>query len=182
MKALKLSTILLLLITAFSCTRNVDFDQVDALEITPSYLLTLVYFELYAPDFLDSVNTEEPIQLDIVKAPLKDIPQKHLEKVEFTIQTTNVFNRNFNAQIVFFDVNQNPIYELDPIVIPANSSELITIIDIPTEDLHYIFETEFFAFFLELLPSDDGSIILPGDDSYVEFKSSVELFLRYKTI
>lgn len=182
MNPLKLYAILLLLLTAFSCTKNVDFDQIDAVEITPSYLITLVYFELYAPDFLDAVNTEVPIQVDVIKAPLNDVPKKHLDKVEFTIQTTNVFNRNFNTQIVFFDANQNPIYKLDPVAIPANSTELVTIIEIPTEDLHYIFETEFFAFFLELRPSDDGSTILPGDDSYIEFKSSVELFLKYKTI
>ena len=182
MKLLKLSITILLLISIFSCTKNVDFDQIDAVEITPSYLITLVYFELYAPDFLDSVNIEVPIQVDVIKAPLKDVPEKHLDKVEFTIETTNVFDRRFNAQIIFFDANQNPIYELDPILIPANSTELVTIIEIPAEDLHYIFETEFFAFFLELLPSDDGNTILPGDDSYIEFKSSVELFLKYNTI
>jgi hypothetical protein len=182
MKTIKLCTVILLLINIFSCTKNVDFDQIDAVEITPNYLITLVFFELYAPDFLDSVNTEVPIQVDLVRAPLKDLPQKNLEKVEFTIQTTNSFNRKFNAQIVFLDANNNPIYRLDPIVIPENSTELVTIIEIPTEDLHYIFETEFFAFFLELIPSDDGSTILPGDDSYIEFKSSIEVYLKYKTI
>lgn len=179
MKALKLITITLLLLTLFNCTKAVDFDQVDEVEITPSYLITLAHFELYAPDFLNSVNIEEPIQVDIIQASLKDVSKKYLDKVQFNIETTNVFSRDFNAQIVFLDAQQNAIYNLNPIFIPANSSKLATIIEIPTEDIQLIFETEYFGFFLELLPSNDGSEITPNDNSYVEFKSSVELFLKY---
>lgn len=182
MKIFKLSTIVLLLFTLLSCTKSVDFDQVDSVEISPNYLITLVYFELIAPDFLDAVNTEIPIQVNVIQAPLKDVPQKYLEKVHFKIETTNVFSRDFNTQIVFFDAQKNPIYNLTPIIIPANTSELVTVIEIPAEDIHFIFETEFFGFFLQLMASDDGSTIDPNDDSHIEFKSSVELFLTYTTI
>lgn len=178
----KITSILLMLFLILSCTKDIDIDQLDDVEISPTYLITLAYFELHAPDFLDSINTEVPIQVDVVQASMSDIPQEYLEKVEFTIETTNIFNRDFNAKIVFFDANQKPIYELAPILIPANSIELETIIEIPAEDIHFIFDTEYFAFFLQLLPSDDGSTISPDDDSYVEFKSSVQIFLKYSDI
>lgn len=178
----KISVIFFILITFFSCTKDVDFNQLDDAEINTSYILTLAYFKLYALDLLDSNNNEELSQVEVVQASLADVSQEYLEKVELTFETTNIFNREFNVQVVFFDANQNPIYELDPVLIPANSAALETIIEIPFEDLHYIFETEYFAFFIVLFPSEDGSVITPSDDSYVEFKSSVELFLKYSTI
>jgi len=179
----KITSILLALFLILSCTKDIDIDQLDDIEINPTYLITLVYFKLYAPDFLDSVNTEVPIQVDIVRASMSDIPQEYLKKIEFNIVTTNTFNRDFNAKIVFIDANQKPIYELTPILIPTNSIELETIIEIPAEDFHFIFDTEYFAFFLQLLPSNDGSTISPTDgDSYVEFKSFVQIFLKYSDI
>lgn len=182
MKTPKLCIFILLLFLSYSCTKDVDFDQIEAVEITPNYLITLVYFELYAPDLLDSVNIEEPLQVDFIKAPLKDVPKKYLEKVVFTIETTNVFSRDFKTQIIFFDAQQEPIYALTPILMPENSFETVTVIEIPPEDLHFVFEAEYFAFFLQLLPSDDGSTISPNDDSHIEFKSSIELFLNYSDI
>lgn len=182
MNPLKLSIIILFLITAFSCTKSVDFDQIDDVEISPSYLITLVYFELYAPDFLDSGNIEEPFQADVVEASIVDVPEKYVEKVEFTFITDNYFSRDFNVEIVFFDRDKNPIYKLSTILIPANSNELTTIIEIPTEDIAVVFETAYYGFLLELVPSEDGTIILPNDASNLEFKSSLHIFLNYKNI
>lgn len=182
MKPLNLSIVVLLLFTCFSCTKSVDFDQIDDAEITPSYIISIAYFELFAPDFLDSTNTEESLQFDVVQASLKNVSQKYLEKVEFTIETSNVFNREFNTQLIFFDAQQKPIYTLNPITISANSLDSVSVIEIPNEDIHFIFEAAYFGFFLQLLPSKDGSTLAPDNESYIQFKSYVELFFNYKDI
>ena len=178
----KISSFLLLLFVILSCTKEVDFDQLDDVDIHASYIVTLVYFDLYAPDFLTSENIEEPVQVDVVQASFANVSQKYVEKVELTILTNNDFNRDFNVEIVFFDRNQEPIYQLNPISIPANTTELTTIIEIPSEDIPVIFETAYYGFLIALSPSSDGSVLLPDDVYNLEFKSSLELFLNYKNI
>jgi len=44
-----------------------------------------------------------------------------------------------------------------------------------------VFNAQYFSFIIQLLPSNDGSVILPSDTSELIFKSSVELFFNYKT-
>lgn len=165
-----------------SCTKPVDFDQIDEAEIQASYILTQVYFNLGSSDFLDENANEIDLQLDAIQAPINSSGQKYLEKVEFTVVTENSFDREFNIEIVFFDEALNPIYVVSPqINVLPNSEETITTIEIPTDEIGVIFNTQYFSFFIQLLPSNDGSVILPNDTSELIFKSSVELFFNYKT-
>lgn len=176
--------IIAIIVFAFfqSCTKPIDFDQIDDAEIKATYIVTQVYFDLMAPDFLNEFGQEIPLKKDIIQAPLNDSSQKYIEKITFTIVTQNSFDRAFNVQIILFDVTQKPIYVINPTIkIPANSGEITTIVEIPKEDISVIFNTEFFSFFVQLLPSTDGSVISYDDDSTLYFKSFVELFLNYKT-
>ncbi len=80
-----------------------------------------------------------------------------------------------------FDKDQTPIYILKPTIhIPANSGETKTTIVIPKEDISIIFNTEYFSFFVQLLPANNGSVITPEDPSILNLKSYVTLFLNYK--
>ncbi|MFD1293544.1 hypothetical protein ACFQ5N_06830 [Lutibacter holmesii] len=178
----KISAIFLLLFLTFSCTKEVDFDQIDDVDIHTSYLVTLVYFNLEAPDFLTSQNIEEPVQADVIQASFANVSQKYVEKVKLTILTNNEFNRDFNVEIIFFDIDQNPIYQLDPILIPANSTELTTVIEIPSQDIPVVFNTAYYGFIIALSASSDGSVLQPDDVYSLEFKSSLELFFNYKNI
>lgn len=175
--------ILFIVILCFqSCIKPIDFDQIDDAEIKPNYIVTQVFFELVATDFLNEFGVEIPIRTDVIQAPIRGSSQKYLEKIEFTFLTQNSFDRAFNIQIVLFDAAQTPIYTFQPTIqIPANSGKLTTIIEIPKEDIATIFNTEYFSFFVQLLPSNDGSLISPEDNSILNFKSYVTLFLNYKT-
>ena len=180
MKALIL--IALILFCFQSCTKSVDFDQIDDAEIHANYILTQVYFNLGASDFLDENGNEIGLQLDAIQAPISGSAQKYLEKIEFTVITENDFDRAFNIEIVLFDMDQNPIYVLNPnINVLPNSSETTTIVEIPNDEIAMVFNTQYFSFIIQLLPSNDGSVILPSDTSELIFKSSVELFFNYKT-
>ena len=180
MKALIL--IALILFCSQSCTKSVDFDQIDEAEIQVSYILTQVYFNLGSSNFLDENDNEIEFQRDNILGPIKSSAEKKLEKVVFTVITENSFDRGFNIEIIFFDEAQNPIYVVSPeINVLPNSEETTTIIEIPTDEVGVIFNTYYFSFRVQLLPSNDGSVILPSDTSELIFKSSVELFFNYKT-
>lgn len=165
-----------------SCTKPIDFDQIDDAEIKPNYVVTQVYFDLVATDFLNEFGAEILLQNDIIQAPISGSSQKYIEKIEFTFFSQNSFNRIFNVQIVLFDKDQTPIYILKPTIhILANSGEIKTTIVIPKEDISIIFNTEYFSFFVQLLPANNGSVITPEDPSILNLKSYVTLFLNYKT-
>lgn len=165
-----------------SCTKPIDFDQIDDAEIKPNYIVTQVYFDLVATDFLNELGGEITLQNDIIQAPINGSSQKYIEKIEFTIVTQNSFDRAFNVQIILLDAAQTPIYTFYPTIqIPANSGEITTIIEIPKEDISVIFNTEYFNFYVQLLPSTNGSVISPNNPSTLNFKSYVTLFLNYKT-
>ena len=182
MKLLKLLIALSVIFYLQSCTKPVDFDQIDDAEIHANYILTQVYFNLGASDFLDENGNEIGLQLDAIQAQISGSAQKYLEKIEFTIVTENGFDREFNIEIVLFDADQNPIYVLNPIInVLPNSDETTIIIEILNDEIGVIFNTQYFSFFIQLLPSSDGSVILPSDTSELIFKSYVKLFFNYKT-
>lgn len=175
--------IILISILSFqSCTKPVDFDQIDDAEIKSTYVATQVYFDLQATDFLNDSGAEIPLQRDVIQAPIDDSSYKYLERIEFTIETQNSFDRAFNIQIILYDVNQTPIYVVQPTInVLANSGKTTTTIVIPEEDIPIIFSTVYYSFYLQLVPSTDGSVITINDPGVLSFKSYITLFLNYTT-
>ena len=100
----------------------------------------------------------------------------------FTIITENSFDREFLINVIFFDENQIPIYQLNPtITIQPNSSSTKTII-IPQSDIDFIYKAKYFGFNIEMPPRVDGGV-LSGNETYkLNLKSSVELFFNYRKI
>ena len=177
----------IILLTTFfflhSCTKDVDFNQIDDASVNATYLLTLMHFNLTAPDFLDDFNEEIRITTDEVLTPITSSSETYLERIELTILTENTFNREFTIDFVFFNENDQPIYTLQPtIVIPANSSELTTIIEIPQSDIQVIYNTAYIRSFITLLPDVSGNTININDTSFLNLKSSLTLFFNYRKV
>jgi hypothetical protein len=182
MKTFKIILSIIAIISLQSCTKSVDFDQLDNAEIHSNYIVTLAYFKLDAPTLLDEFNGGNLIETTI-QIPINDVAEDYLEKIELTTFTENSFNREFNVEVLFFDANGNLIYKLNPkINIPKNSGKIKTVIEIPQDDISKVFNTQYFMFLLQMLPSDDGSIILPTDPSILDFQSSMELFLNFRKL
>lgn len=183
MKITKFTAAALIILFFQGCTKDVDFNQLDDANVHSTYIATLIYLNLTAPDFLDDFNREIAVTTDLVQAPINNDSEPYLEKVEFTVITENTFNRNFSLSITFYDAFGAPIYVLQPIInVPENSSKLTTIIEIPKQDIPYIYNTRFFGFAILLSPSTDGSTISINDISTFDLKSSAKLFFNYRKI
>lgn len=166
-----------------SCTKEVDFNQLDNANIHSTYISTLVYLNLTAPKFLDQFNNEINVTSDLFEAPISDDSKAYLEKLEFTIITENSFNRNFTLNIIFYDEFRQPIYVLQPIInISESSPEMTTVIEIPKEEIPVIYNTQYFGFHIFLLPSADGSVISLNDSATLDLKSSAKLFFIYRKV
>lgn len=179
----KIAVTALVMLSLMGCTKDVDFNQLDDANIHSTFISTLIYLNLTAPDFLNDFNQEIKVTSDFVEPPITDETKPYLEKVEFTVITKNTFNRNFKLSITFYDALGTAIYVLKPIInVPENSSELITMIEIPKADIHYIYNTRYFGFTVLLSPNTDGSVILISDTSKFDLKSSAKLVFNYRKI
>lgn len=183
MKIIKFTAAALVILFFQGCTKDVDFNQLDDANIHSTYIATLIYLNLTASDFLDDSDQEIRVTTDLVQAPITDDAEPYLEKVEFTVITENSFSRNFKLSITFYDAFGAPIYVLQPIInVPVNPSKLTTIIEIPTQDIPFIFNAKYFGFSLLLSPSTDGNTLSKNDTSILNLKSSAKLFFNYHKI
>lgn len=179
---MKVSRLLLFLVIVClqSCTKPVDFDQIDDASFDAVYITTLIHLNLNAPNFLDELNNEISLKSDVIEVPISNSLEPYIEKVEFTIKTENTFDRTFSLNFVFFDAFSSPIYTLKPTInVPGNTTELTTILVIPQEDIGIIYDTEFIGAAIRLFPSDDGSILGMNETSNLNLKSSMKLFVNY---
>ena len=175
--------ILIIFVTFTSCTKKVDFNQIDDASIHATYISTLVYADFTAIKFLDNFNNEITYTTDLIEAPIDKTTIKYLEKVEFTLIITNSFNRSFNFNFNFFDNAGQLIYTLQPTVhVLPNSGETTFILEIPPEDINVLNNIQFFGFLVELEPSLDGSTLNGTETSNLNLKSSVKLYYNYRKI
>jgi len=175
--------ILIFLVTFSSCTKDVDFNQIDDVSVKPTFVFPLIYSNFSAINFLDNTNQEITISSDRIEAPIDANIKNYLEKVQFTVVTSNTFNRSFNLAFNFFDSGGNLIYTLQPLIhVDANTGETTYLLEVPENDIWVVNNSRFFGFLVELVPSTDGSTINGTEIATLSIKSSVKLFYNYKKI
>lgn len=183
MKIIKYTATALVILFFQGCTKDVDFNQLDEVNVHSTFITTLIYLNLTAADFLDDFNQEIAVTTDFIEPPITDDSRPYLEKVAFTVITENTFNRNFRLSITFYDAYNVPIYVLQPIInVPENSSKLTTIVEISKQDIPLIYDTKYFVFAIFLSPIATGSAISINDTSTFNLKSSAKLFFNYRKI
>tara|TARA_R110001583_G_scaffold169740_1_gene322565 strand:- start:699 stop:1247 length:549 start_codon:yes stop_codon:yes gene_type:complete len=106
MKQILKYKILLLAISLmfFACTKDVDFNQINDLELNPVIESSLIFFDEPANRFLENQNevliTQDFIIVDIFN---DEFIVDNLVKVDLVFETENSINRRFDLQIDFFD-------------------------------------------------------------------------------
>ncbi len=182
MKGLFRIVILSFYFVIVSCVKDIDFDQVNDIEITPSTPISLVNFsideyQLLLADLVTEITNE--ISDGVSFTPIGDSGvEKELEKVVFQFAAENEFNRGFVVEFVFLDSDNTPTHT------PLN-------FNIQPYDLNFFYEEEILVAgntrFLEttrvearltLLPSTDGSTIDPSIPLTLKFKSGSVLYFR----
>lgn len=173
----------MLIVLCFACTKPIDIDQLDDASFETAYLFPLIHLELNAPNFLNEFNQEIPVTSDVINVPSMHDLYPYLNRAEFTVKTTNSFNRNFTLNILFFDEEKNLIYTLQPVItVPSNSSELTHELVIPEKDINIMYSTRYFGMYMSLWNSGSGEIITVTDISEFKLKSSMKLYVNFKKV
>ena len=143
--------ILLFNLIFVSCVKDIDFNQIDDIEIYTDHNVSLIYSTLDVSDFLDDFGNETLFLSDTTRIPIfigpsdtTRIPifigpytENYLIQADFNYKITNTFNRTVIFQYEFLDENNNSIYSFQPIHITPNSidsefTQTIVEVDIPS--------------------------------------------------
>ena len=163
------------------CVKEVDFDQIDDIEIRSVYIASLAYFDLQADDFLDDNGEELPHIVDFVELQLNPDYAENIEKLEFTFEFSNSFSRDFYAQVHFFDSEGNVIYTLEPAIeVGRNTQGMRTVIVVTQPDVRLVYSAYQAGFFMQVVP-DEQHPITPNTPGVVDLKSSLTLYLNLGT-
>lgn len=167
----------------FSCSSDLDFNQVDELNAKPVFTTNLAYLNLKASQFVINGVEESPspyiANVDFLKKPAV---ANDLIKAELFFKVKNTINRGYNYTITLLDVNSIPTYPSITMNIPAayNGTTVIVpktvVFDSSTIDA--LKNTTYIVFSIELIPglppltaSSTGNIILSSSlTAYFDIK------------
>lgn len=109
----KIIGILVLIFLSFSCSSDLDFDQIDDLKLEPVAVANLTYFNIPANDFVDN-GSELNIAFDAQDFnPFRNsLMRDDLMKTEFNFEITNTINRAYKIDLELIDAQNNTIETL----------------------------------------------------------------------
>ena len=177
MKRIGLVGVFLILI---GCVKDVDFNQMDAVEIKPVYIASIAYFDLVGNDFLDEDLNELAHIEDFILTQIKGNNVENIAKLEFTFVFSNSFPRDFLATVFFLDASGNLVYQFEPVIeIMRNTENVKTVITVEQPDIETIYKAARAGFFMQLI-SDENNVITPETPGVLNLKSSLTLYLNVK--
>ncbi len=179
----RLITYLSLLVLAnslcVSCSKPVDFDQINDFEINPVVESSLIYFDEPATSFLDNGEQIATIQ-DYVQVEFfnSEFIIENLEKAEFVFEITNSINRDFRVRVDFFDDNSQMRHAFTIFVAASsNNAKVVSNYTEVFEDgtLEALKNTSVLVFTLNMLP---GAAINQNTLGSISLKSKAVFYLN----
>lgn len=110
----------------FSCSSDLDFDQVNDFNIQPVFIGNLAYINRDASDFISN-GTETPVfsytsDVDFLS---KSFVKENLVKTELYFRIKNTINRSYAFNVTFLNKNGAPIYNIKMDAAAYNGTETI---------------------------------------------------------
>lgn len=114
--------LLLLVISVFSCTKQLDFDQAKQLNITPVFEGDIFYLDLGKDNLTDQTGTFRDVVKDTIDFGIfKDGKVRDaFVKAEIYVKYKNSFQRNFKTIVSYIDENKQQVDADTLNIIPAN--------------------------------------------------------------
>lgn len=127
----KISNLFFLAFLFFSCSSDLDFDQIKDLKLEPVVVANLAYFDIPANELIDDGGNNVVADVrgfDVFKDKFFN---DHLKKAEFDIQIENTIDRAFTVNMLLMNVN-NQVLETITYTVPAYTGST-NVIKYPTE-------------------------------------------------
>lgn len=125
----KLISCVLFIACSFSCSSDLDFNQVNDLKLEPVVVGNFSHFDVPATAFVASDGSEYNLAFDDQEFDVfrDKYLKSYLQKADFYFEINNTINRSFELSIVLMGANDNAL-ETIKFIIPAysGSSNLIS--------------------------------------------------------
>lgn len=119
--------IALLILCSFSCSSDLNYDQVNDFNIQPVYTTNLAYIEAKAPDFVENgIEQRFFSYLTNVEFLNKSFVQEDLIKAELYFRIKNTINRAYRYNVTFLNASNTPIYAITMNVPAYAGTETLT--------------------------------------------------------
>lgn len=158
-----------------SCVKDINFNQVKDLELTPGLAIALAKFEFKQVDLIDKVTNKEKLTFSDTASfsvfnSFDESQKKYLRKVSLLLDIKNEFSRTFELDFSLLDADGATTYTLNTLVIKPedtyNTPTEIAIVDHPN-----FLNSTTVAITMRLLPSTTSPINVNVPKKFV-FKSS----------
>jgi hypothetical protein len=105
--------LLLLALLSFSCSSDLDFNQVNNIKAEPVFIANLTYFDIPANEFTEN-GTEQNITFDAQDFDVfrDSFFRKNLTRADFFFEINNTINRPYTVDIILLDVKNQPLYAM----------------------------------------------------------------------
>ena len=127
----RISKILFFAFLFFSCSSDLDFDQVKDLKLEPVFVANLAYFDIPANHFISDGSEQIIPDVQEFGAFKEKFFRDHLTKIELDYEINNTIVRAFTVDVLLIDDNDQ-VLETTSFKIPAYSGG-INVIKYPTE-------------------------------------------------
>lgn len=119
----KISVLLLLILLSFSCSSNLDFDQVNDFKLEPVFIANLTYFEIPANQFIVN-GMEQGIAFDAKDFDIfRDFYfRKNLRRADFFFEINNTITKSYTIDILLLDENDQTL-DIIRFYVPAYSGK-----------------------------------------------------------
>lgn len=112
---LRLAFLFGLILSTYSCVRDVDFEQTEQIAITPDVDLDLTFFQLTTSNFVDSQSGALiPIVRDTTRLEFldDDFVRDNLKQIDLLLKYDNTFSQTLTHKTLFLDENDVLQYEI----------------------------------------------------------------------
>jgi len=162
-----------------ACIKDTDFDQAEDIALTPIVELDLIYFNLRADQFYDTINANPVLTVtDTTEIKFLDDSslQESLKRAEFYFKFTNSIPRDFQVDFQFLSEANDTTYTAGTSV-----SEGIPTAPVITEYIEIVEEVDILR--LTQASKVVVSVTIPSSDENLEgtlnLKSKTTYFLEY---
>ncbi|PTX60953.1 hypothetical protein C8N46_105109 [Kordia periserrulae] len=169
-----------LVFAMFSCVKDVDFEQAEDIVLSPVVESSLVFFDFEASEFSEPTGTAivivgDDLELDVFN---DEFLRDNLTRCEFFFEITNSIDRNFRADIILYDENDQVTYAFAIDVTPDGNNEVVTTHTEVFEEalLEQLKSTVRLELILSMFPSSTGIPLDENSVGNIKMRSKATLF------
>lgn len=162
----------------FSCSSDLDFEQVNDFNMQPVVTTNLAYFKLDAPEFVIN-GIEQPVFSYVSNVNFLNTPfvENDLVKTELYFRIKNTIARRYIYNITFFDIDNIPIHTITMDVAAYNGTEVLAekTETFTADNVDILKRTAKMVFSIVMLPGPPLTSNSPGR---IELSSSITAYFN----